>query len=125
MLREEMAQFRKDYDLHEHNGFDSSPAKVLLPQVFAPVSLLDTSVANSGFSSFSIRHNTGVIELAVAGNGEGLGSQQALFQLSDLTKYFGMFHDSGTTTIETNALPTADPGGTGVLWNDLGTVKIT
>jgi len=101
-LRALVERLRQDFTLHIHNGLDATPVKLFLPITFIGASFIDSSIANSGFGSFSIRHTTGAVELQVSGNGEGLGSQQVVM-ITPAGKQFGLFVDiSGVVTVETN-----------------------
>jgi len=153
-LRVELSQLRQDLLLHTHNGLDSGKefqapiitggilqtSKVGLRLVMSGednayefrsdglllADLKSTTVPFSGLSGAALRHGTGTIMIEVSGQGEGLGSRQILMTNADGDKYFGLVDDdAGGFTLRTTLLPTSNPGGSGVLWNDVGTVKIT
>lgn len=114
---------RKDFRLRM-DGDDNSYEFLYNDLVLAE--LVSTTVPFTGTSGAAFRHGTGTIMLEVSGSGEGLGGRQVVMVNGAGTKYFGMFDDdAGGYTIETNALPTSNPGGSGILWSDAGTVKIT
>lgn len=89
-------------------------------------SLKNTATPFSGAGGMAIEHDTGLVLIEVSGEGEGVGSQQVLLKNNDETVYFGIQTDvNGTTRIIASGLPTSNPGGSGVLWSDSGTLKIT
>lgn len=69
-------------------------------------------------------------EINLGGFSQGGTSSNGGLSMTDssgtATRYFKLIHTgNGTPYIETDALPTSNPGGSGILWNDSGVVKIT
>lgn len=95
--------------------------------------MISTSVPFSGLGGFALKHGTGTVLLDVSGQGEGVGGRQVVMKNSDASSYAGFFDkDDGTFNFEMNidqfvitGLPTSNPGGSGRVWSDAGTLKIT
>jgi hypothetical protein len=92
----------------------------------AGVRIRNTAVPFSGVGGMAIEHGDGAIAIEVSGDGDGLGSQQALLRNAGSTVYIGIQRNlSGTTRIIMGGLPTSSVGLTsGMVWNDSGTLKI-
>lgn len=81
---------------------------------------LTSGVGASGFGSAELISIGGTI----ATNGNATNGFVGLIGNGD--KYIAMQHSAGgDALVVTNALPTSDPGVTGALWNDGGTVKVS
>lgn len=109
------------------NGFkvilDSANKKI---EFDGGASLKNTATPFSGTGGMALEHDTGLVMVEVSGEGEGLGSQQVLLKVPDESVYMGLQVDTpGNAYIIMNGLPTSNPGSSGRIWNDGGTLKIT
>lgn len=87
---------------------------------------LEMEIGLSSSEIFNLSVGSGGTGLNITFNGTNGGV--LLQQGTELSaKYFGISWESGGSVfnVETNSLPTTNPGGSGRLWNDAGTVKIT
>lgn len=88
--------------------------------------LKSRTVPFSGLSGAAIQQIAGTVMLEVSGQGEGMGSRQVCMTNGAGTFSFCLIdNDIGGYYLTATGLPTTSPGGSGRIWKDGTTLRIT